>query len=241
MDTLPPALETPPAPILPTATPLDRKWHEIWLDVWMHPGDQVFRDILKERDHGAGRAFIWIAVTSLILGLISAIGYIPVFQSNLVDFGLSNSSVISTSSVLIAGLCSLIFAPIAAIIGISISTGIYHLVSKLFHGYGSWSDLLFCMAAVAAPSSLISTVLFIPYLLFRNFPAIFVLVALLIGIISVVLAVYVLIMNVNAIRVAENLGTGSAIGTLLVPIAIGVVLGFCCLSLTVPALVNSIR
>lgn len=227
---------------LPAETPLDSKWHEIWLDIWAHPGDQAFRDILKERNHSASRAFIWVAVTSLLLAIITTIGYIPLYRNLVSQFNsLSNSNIIGNTSIITVGICSLILTPIFAVIGLGISSGIYHLISKIFGGNGNWSDLIFCMGAVSAPASLLSAVLFIPYLLFGNFPAIWWLVAILIGILTVVLAVYVLIMNVNALRAAENIGTGGAVGTLLVPIAIGLVLSVCCISLTIPSLINSVR
>jgi hypothetical protein len=139
------------------------------------------------------------------------------------------------------GICSIILAPISSILRLVIITGIYHLLSKLFGGSGAWSDLVFCMAAVTAPASVISGLLAVPYLLFGNFPAIWWLVAIFIGILSVIVSVYVLVMNVNAIRAVEQIGTWQAIVTIFLPVIIVAILGVCCISLTIPAFITTTR
>ncbi len=249
MDTLPtePTPSEPPSqtPSLPPSQPipeqLDRKWYEIWLDVWTHPGEEAFWGILKERNHSIGRAFIWIAVTSLILAVVTTIGYVPLYNSFMSQYGDIQTAQIFQATTVTVGLCSVILAPISSILGLVIITGIYHLISKLFGGSGAWSDLVFCMAAVTAPASIISGVLAIPYLLFSNFPAIWWLIAIFIGILTVIVSVYVLVMNVNAIRAAEKIGTWQAIVTIFLPIIIIAVLSVCCISLTIPAFINSAR
>lgn len=227
---------------LPPATTLDRKWNEIWMDVWTHPGEEVFRNLLKERDHRATRGFIWMAVSSLILAVATGIGYIPVYHRLATQLGTTqNTGLLFGGAVFTNLICSIILVPISAIIGLAISSGIYHLISKLFRGDGNYGDLIFSMAAVAAPASLISGIMTIPVILFTNFPAIWWMFAILVGILSVSLGIYVIVMNINAVRGVENIGTWQAVLTIFLPVIVVVVLTFCCLALTVPAFINSVR
>jgi hypothetical protein len=166
--------------------------------------------MLKEPDSGSTRGFIWIATTSIIVGIISGL-----LQSLFLNQMTANSAPFSFLYLI----CGVIAAPIGAIIGISISTGIYHLIAKLFGGSGSWSNLLYCLSAVVAPTTLIGGVVSLFYLLFSQIPVVIIIPI----VVSVVLGIYALVLNVNAIRAAENIGTGGAIGTLIIPVfAIGI-------------------
>jgi hypothetical protein len=226
-------METLPAP--PVSS---RKWYEIWRDVWTNPGVEAFWSILKERDHSATRGFIWIGVTSLILGLAGAITSIPVLQS-------TNSQLpgwINSGGSIVTGLCTLILTPVFTIIGMMILTGIFHLIAKLFGGNGTWGDLVFCIAAVVAPASVISGVVGIFGGIFSQVRVFFFLVAIIFGIIAVALAIYNIILYVLAIRASENVGTGGAIATLLIPIGVVIVLGFCCgITAIIPTLITTSR
>ena len=234
METLPPAATAPTAP--------NSKWYEIWMDVWTHPGEEAFWDILKEKDHSATRGFIWIAVTSLIVAVVNIIGYVPISRSISSQFeNAQNAAIFNIGSVFTYGICLLILTPIIGVIGVAISTGIYHLISRLFKSTGTYSDLVFCMAAVSAPTSIIVSLIALPQLLLSNFPAIFWLVAICFGIVAVVLAIYAIVMQVNAIRGAEKIGTWQAVLTIFLPVIIIGVLTACCLVITIPAIVNSTR
>jgi hypothetical protein len=227
---------------LPPATAINGKWYEVWMDVWMHPGEEAFRGILKEQNHSATRGFIWVAVSSLILAVVSAFGYIPLYRTLTSQFGSTPEMQLFAGGTIVTSLiCALILTPISAIIGLAISSGIYHLISRLFRSTGNYSDLVFCMAAVTAPAMIIGAILSIPVLLFSNFPAIWWLVAIFISILSVIIAVYVIVMNVNAIRGAEQIGTWQAILTIFIPVIALGVLSFCCVALTVPATIRSFR
>jgi hypothetical protein len=226
---------------LPPATTINGKWYEVWLDVWMHPGEEAFRGILKEQNHSATRGFIWVAVTSLILAVASIIGYVPVFRSITSQFGNLPNMDLFTGSIVTYGICSIILTPIWAIIALAITSGIFHLISRLFGGSGSYSDVVFCLAAVTAPAYIISGIISIPSFLLLNLPAIGWLVAIFFSILAVIVAVYVIVMNVNAVRGAEQIGTWQAILTIFLPVIVIGVLSFCCVALTIPATFRSFR
>jgi hypothetical protein len=229
-------METVPE-TLPAAPVSSRKWYEIWRDVWTNPGVEAFWSILKDKDHSATRGFIWIGVTSLILGLISSIVSIPLLNR----VSSQVPSFLGSGETVLTALCTIILTPIFAIIGLIIGTGIYHLVAKLFGGNGNWSDLVFCLAAVIAPASLISTIVSAIWSIFSQVRVLFFLVAIVFGIIVVVLAIYNIVLYILAIKASENVGTGGAIATVLIPIGVLVVLGFCCTATLIPALINTVQ
>jgi Yip1 domain len=235
METLPPV--TPVIPIAPEAPVSSLKWYEIWRDVWTNPGVETFWSILKDRDHSATRGLIWIGVTSFVLGLISSIVSIPLLNR----VSSQVPSFLSSGETIISALCTIILAPIFGIIGFIIMTGIYHLVAKLFGGNGTWNDLVFCLAAVIAPASIISTVVSAIYSIFSQVQALLFLFAIFAGIIALALFIYNIVLYILAIRAAENVGTGGAIGTVLLPIGVILVLSICCSALLIPAFINSVR
>ncbi len=227
----------PAAPIAPQAPVSSRKWYEIWRDVWTNPGVEAFWSILKEPDHSATRGFIWVGITSLVLGIISSFASIPLLNrmSSQVPSFLSGGETVLTS------LCTIILTPIFAIIGMIIMTGIYHLVARLFGGNGTWNDLVFCLAAVIAPASIFGTILSAILSIFSLVQELFFLFAIFAGIIALALFIYNIILYILAIRASENVGTGGAIATVLIPIGVVFVVTICCSATLIPAFVTSGR
>jgi hypothetical protein len=125
--------------------------------------------------------------------------------------------------------------PIFAVIGMIISAGLYHLIAKLFHGSGKWGDLAFCLSAVVAPSTIIAGVVNAITLVFLKVPVLSIISTIFVVIVSLILGIYVIVLNVNAIKAAENLGTGQALATLFIPGIIAVVLSLCVVLALIPA------
>ncbi len=222
---------------LPAQPVSSRKWYEIWRDVWTNPGLEAFWSILKERDHSATRGLIWIGVTSLVLGLAGAVVSGPLYNNITGQL----PSVLSAGEAVLTGVCTVVLAPIFTIISMIILTAVFHFIAKLFKGNGTWGDLVFCIATVVAPASIISGVLGIIWQLVSQVQILFFLVAIFFGIIGIALAIYNIILYILAIRAAENVGTGGAIGTVLIPIGVIVVLGICCTASLVPYFISTTR
>jgi hypothetical protein len=220
---------------LPAQPVSSRKWYEIWRDVWTNPGLEAFWSILKERDHSATRGLIWIGVTSLVLGLAGALVSGP-FYNNITG---QLPSALSAGEAVLTGVCTVILAPIFTIISMIILTAVFHFIAKLFGGNGTWGDLVFCIATVVAPASIISGVLGIIWQLVSQVQILFFLVALFFGIIGIALAIYNIVLYILAIRAAENVGTGGAIATVLIPIGVILVLAICCTASLVPYFIST--
>src|SRR4030043_2491458 len=91
------------------STLTNRKWYELWAEVWLHPSDTSFKSILNERDHEAMRGFIWIGVASLIAGIF---GQIVTFQTTrtLLQY--------PSGGDILFYVCGVVVTPITDIIGI---------------------------------------------------------------------------------------------------------------------------
>ena len=200
-----------------------RKWYEIWWDVWLHPGIAPFQTILKEPNHSMTRGFIWVAVTSFIITLISSV-FSALVMRNLVSDAFGGTMLENYATNTLSAICGVILSPIFAIIGVAISAGIYHWVAKLFRGKGNWNDLVYCLSAVTAPGTLFGGVIGIFSLLFFQNPVLIFLPVF----VAFAFAVYMIVLNVNAIRAAEDVGTWEALGAIFIPTIVIVVLVTCC-------------
>jgi hypothetical protein len=178
--------------------------------------------MLSEPKYDYTRGFIWVGVTTFIFSLISSFSSVQTLRNTMNEY---------FGSSILYYVCGVILAPIFAIIGLAISTGIYHLSAKLFHGNGKWGDLAYCLSAVLAPSTVVGGVISLIILLFSQIPALMFIPILL----SMVLGIYMLVLYVNAIRAAENIGTGQATGTILVPVIVVGILFLCVALALIPA------
>jgi hypothetical protein len=154
-------------------SPRPRKWYEIWWEVYSRPGVPSFQSLLNEPNHTITRAFIWIAIPSLI-------------------------AVIASSAISI------------------ISSGIYHWIARLLGGSGSWTDLVFCLSAVIAPSELIAGAISLISLLFVQMP---VLIFIPWGL-SFIFGIYVIILIILAIMAVEKVSAGKAALAYFIPVII---------------------
>jgi hypothetical protein len=222
----------PQQPYMPAQPAKSRKWYEIWWDIWTRPGMESFQSLLSEPRHDSTRGFIWIAVTSFVMALISAL-FSTLVLKNLVTDAFGGELYKGIGDFTLASLCGLILSPVGATIGLAVSAAIYHWVAGIFRGHGTWNNMVISLSAVSAPASIVGGVIGLISLLLINNPLLIFLPSL----VAFVFAIYVIILNVFAVRVVEDIGTLEAIGTLFIPTIIVVIVITCCsLTILVPAL-----
>jgi len=197
-----------------------RKWYEIWWDVWRNPGVGSFQVLLQEADHSTTRGFIWIAVTSLIVALATSVLTVGSLQNYEPNF----------ASPMVYYLCVVILTPIFAIIGLTISTGIYHGIARLLGGTGTWSDLVICVCAVTAPSGLIAGVIALITFLVQ-FPLLFFIPSLL----SFLFGIYAIVLYIIALKASENISGGKAVLVYFIPVIIVGLIVLCAFLALIPA------
>jgi hypothetical protein len=129
-----------------------------------------------------------------------------------------------------SGLISVICgAPIAAVIAVivfAVVVGVVQLVAKMFGGQGTYDQLAYSIGAVVAPFYLVSAVLTlltaIPY------------VGLCFGLLSLAAFLYVVVLEVMAVKGVNGFGWGQAAASVLLPLfAVA-----CCIGAVVAGLIS---
>jgi hypothetical protein len=216
-------METASAPQL-----TNRKWFDIWWDVWSHPGSDVFRRMLQESDAGYVRGFKWVASMAVIGAVLSSL---------ISGIFLQRIAPAASAGMLTTLVCGVIAAPVAAVIGMTISAAIYHGIAKLFGGNGLWGQLVFCFSAIQAPLYLVSALLSLlsstisVYSLTSQGSTAFAQpmssLPICLAIPSLILSIYSLVLFASAIKAVENLDTGRSVLTVFIPVIVVILLMVC--------------
>jgi hypothetical protein len=164
----------------------------------------------------------WIMATVLyvVIAFISAIAGVPGQQDQLSELTkLSNNSDINIGAIAIVAL--VVVLPIFSFIGLFFIGGIYHLLAKAFKGDGSYKGIISALGFAGFPS-IVSTPFSLLYFIGGPIGKI-VAVATTLSI-SFAVGIWVLILNILAIRENYRLSTGKAVAVCLIPVAVVVVL-----------------
>lgn len=113
---------------------------------------------------------------------------------------------------LIGLVCGIPIAAGFSVLGFIIGTALIQWVAGMFKGAGTFNQLAYVFGAISAPITLISAVLSIfyaiPFLGFCLWP------------LSILLFLYVLVLEVMAVKGVNRFGWGEAIGSVLIPFAV---------------------
>ncbi len=214
------------APMLPPPAGVSA-WLSTWREAITRPNEQTFARIAQSPQAKLTTALLWIFLTSLLssflASLVQGVMVRQVLQNT--DFGIEQFGA-GTANPLVATICG---APIAAVIStviFAVFVGIVQLVAKMFGGRGTFDQLAYAIGAIIAPFYLVSGFLTllsaIPY------------VGLCFGLLSLIALLYVVVLEVTAVKGVNQFGWGQAAGSVLLPF-----LGFfCCLAVVVAGLVS---
>jgi len=209
------------APMLPPPSGVS-EWFSVWRDALTKPSDQTFAAIAQSPRAKATTALLWVFLGSLVNFFLASLvqgRIMRQFMQNS-DFG-GNGFPRAIGGGLIASICG---APIAAVIGVvlfAIVIGVVQLLARMFGGRGTFDQLAYAIAAIVTPfyfvSGLLTLLSAIPFAGFCF------------GIIGLLAALYVLVLEVMAVKGVNQFGWGQALASMLLP----VVVIACCLSIGV--------
>src|SRR6266700_5245135 len=179
-----------------------------YIRVLTKPSAQTFAEEMGKADWG----MVWIqlliwALVGTILGLIRG------------AIGLAGSSFVTNNTFNPASIAALTvsgstFSCIAVPVSFFIVVGIQYLLAKAFNGQGNFLTQGYTYLLFEVPISIVSYLLgFIPILG---------------GIAGFALAIYGIVLNVFAIMAVHRLSGGKAVGVVLIPIAVLILLVFLC-------------
>ena len=214
------------APMLPPPTGVSA-WFSDWRDALTKPSEQTFARMAQSPNAKTTTALLWIFLGSLVSSLLALPAQGALMQQMMRNAGMEGQ-VPAAGGNLISVICG---APVAAAISVVffvIVVGIVQVLAKMFGGTGTFEKLAYTIAAILTPFYLVSGLLgllsAIPF------------VGLCFGLLGFVGGLYVLVLEVMAVKGVNQFGWGQAIGSLLLPVfAIA-----CCISIAVFGLVQAL-
>jgi Yip1 domain len=216
------------APMLPPPTGVS-EWFSVWRDALTRPSDQTFARISQSPRAKATTALLWIFLGSLVqfflISLVQARIMGQMMQNS--DFG-ANGFPSAAGGGIIAAICGAPIGAVIAVIVFAIVVGVVQLIANMFGGRGTFDQLTYAIAAIVTPFYLVSGVLgllsAIPYAGFCF------------GILGFLAGIYVLVLEVMAVKGVNQFGWGQAIASLLVP----VLAVACCISIGVIGILRAL-
>jgi hypothetical protein len=129
---------------------------------------------------------------------------------------------------LVAVICGAPIAAIISVVGFAIFVGVVQLIAKMFGGLGTFDQLAYATAAIVTPFSLINSI----FTLLAAIPY----VGLCFGFVSLIAVVYVIALEVMAVKGVNQFGWGPAIGSYFLPFLVLA----CCVSLGVIGILRAL-
>jgi len=187
-------------------------FYQTWIKALTKPNERTYAEIANAPDASPTKAYWWMALAWLVTYLIVMLA---TTATGATSYGSElGSNLVGTA---IAMICS---APIGAAMGVlffAVDIAIIQWVAKMFKGTGSYNQLVYAVAAFAAPISLVSGLVgglsVIPF------------IGLCFSILSIGVSIYTLVLMVMAVKGVNGFGWGEAIGSVLLP---GIVFAFVC-------------
>ncbi len=200
-------------------------WQEVWTLVVTDGSVPAFDRILNDPKATASRAFLWIFLIATFSAVINSV--LTVVQWNGMP-AVAYPYTFNPSAVFLPMLlCSTLLAGALSILALVISGGIVHLIAKAFGGKGTFSEWLYIYGAIAAPFIIISIILGLTSIILPE-------AALAFSCVSLVIAIYQLILQGRGLMALHAFTGGQAAGTIAISIFIMVamvfVIAFCILS-----------
>jgi hypothetical protein len=222
-------------PSTPAPEPRTDSVFNVWGRALTKPSEFTYADLAASPRAKATTAYLWMFVAALIQFFLSVLVQRQMmnnFQKYGIDVGNLGSRG-GIGAILIGLVC---VAPILAALStlmFAIVVAIIQWLAKMFGGTGTYDQLAYAMAAIAAPVTILTGVLN----LFSAIPY----VGLCFGLLGFLAALYVLVLQIMAVKGVNHIGWGGALGAYFIPV---LVLGFVCACLfgvSLAALIPIIR
>jgi len=204
-------------------------WFQVWMKAVTKPNEQTFIDITDSPNATSKTAFLWVFIAgtvsmiiqSILQSIYTATGTMPSIPIPGLEQYMPASGGGDVASAGVSFVVSLCISPFVGLLSIgffALFAAVVQWIAKMFGGVGTFDKLAYALAAISVPFTLVSSIL----ALFSAIPFI----GACFGIISFGLSIYVLVLQVLAVKGVNRFGVGPAIGALFIP---GLVIFiFCC-------------
>jgi hypothetical protein len=195
-------------------------FYQTWTDALTKPSEQTYAALAASPHAKATTAYLWVFIATLVEFLVISLVQSPAIREALRQQGVGDSLPGGgIGAILITAVCG---GPIGAIVStlfFAIGAAIVQWVAKLFGGQGTFDQMAYALGAIGAPYGLVAAVFSalaaIPY------------VGFCFRIVLSLAGLYVIVLNVMAVKGVNKFGWGQAAGSVLIPWA-AVLLSCCC-------------
>ncbi len=197
------------APMLPPPSGVS-EWFSVWRDAITKPSEQTFASIAQSPNAKLTTALLWVFLGSLVNAVLSSLVQGVVFRRLMQNsaFG-ENGFPRMAGGGLIATIC---IGPIVSVILFAAVVGVVQLLAKMFGGRGTYDQLAYAIAAIVTPFYFIGSVLAllaaIPFVVYCS------------GLLGLLLFIYVVVLEVMAVKGVNQFGWGQAAASLLLPFVV---------------------
>lgn len=204
---------------------------QTWVDALTKPSEQTYAGMAASPRAKATTAYLWVFIGSILASFLTLIVQGALIRSRLSEAGVTPDQFGGgVGAVALTLLCG---APIAAAIAtffFAVGVAIVQWVAKMFGGRGSNDQLAYTFAAISAPYSIITGL----FVLLSAIPY----VGFCFRIILWLAGIYILVLEVMAVKGVNQFGWGPALGSVFIPF-LAVVLICCCAAAVVAALTGA--
>jgi len=201
-------------------------WLSTWMEAVTKPNEQTYARIASSANAKTTTAFLWVFLGSLINFFVASLMQGAITGRLMQQFNFEGMPRTVLGSGLLSVICGAPIGAIVTVVFFALFTGVVQWVAKMFGGKGTFEQLAYVFAAISFPLTIISSVL----TLFAAIPF----VGLCFGALGLIVAIYVIVLEVTAIKGVNQFGWGEAAGAFFLP---GIVL-FCCIAAVVAGLVS---
>ena len=193
---------------------------QTWIQALTKPRITTYAAMAASPKAKATTAYLWVFLCSFAPAVVSMVVSGGELTRRLVEVGVDTEQLGGgIGSALVNFLCIAPFAAVAGVVGFLISAALMQWIGKMFGGLGSFDQLAYALGAITAPALLVSALL--------TLPAAIPFAGLCFAGLSAVFSIYVLALQVMAIKGVHQFGWVPAIGTFIIP-GLAIALLVCC-------------
>jgi Yip1 domain. len=194
--------------------PVSQGAFPVWSKVYTKPNEQTFIEITEHPEAKAKSAYVWVFLAGALSGLINGVtrtivGMVALKQTpELAQLPSAAGGAFGIMG-LVGAICAAPVAGAFAVLGFMLSVGVVHATARFFGGQGTYDKLAYAFGAITVPVSIISAFLIpfnaLPITLFCSLPLL------------VILGLYVLFLEVTAVKAVYRCGWGEAAAAFFMP------------------------
>lgn len=201
-------------------TPGVSGWLPTWIKAVTKPSEQTFIEITSSPEASSKTAFLWVFIAGTLSGLVSGLIQMALLAAGVQPQGFGQFSGAAGRGIgtgLGIAICSAPISGLLSVIGLAIGVAIIQWIAKLFGGTGTFEKLAYAIAAITVPVTLVA--MFLTPLSAVQY------LGICTGLLSAGIGFYALFLQITAVKAVNGFGWGPAIGSVLLP---GVVIVLLC-------------